>query len=55
MPQTKQVVFLMGRSGTFQLRDDIKSFGFEEKLGQYYVKGIIICITIPTRLMWPSI
>lgn len=38
MPQTKQVIFLMGRSGTFQLRDDIKSFGFEDKLGQYYVK-----------------
>lgn len=38
MPQTKQVIFLLDRSGSFKLRDDIKSFGFDEKLGQYYVK-----------------
>ena len=33
MPSTKQVIFLKG-----ELRDDIKSFGFDEKLGQYYVQ-----------------
>ena len=33
MPLTKQVIFLKG-----ELRDDIKSFGFDEKLGQYYVQ-----------------
>ena len=38
MPQTKQIIFLLDRSGSFKLRDDIKSFGFDEKLGQYYVK-----------------
>ena len=38
MPQTKQIIFLLDRSGSFKLRDDIKSFGFDEKIGQYYVK-----------------
>lgn len=38
MPQTKQIIFLLDRSGSFKLRDDIKSFGFDYKLGQYYVK-----------------
>ena len=33
MPSTKQVIFLKG-----ELRDDIKSFGFDEKSGQYYVQ-----------------
>ena len=26
------------RAGQFRLRDDIKSFGFDEKLGQYFVQ-----------------
>ena len=33
MPQPKPIIFLKGK-----LRDDIKSFGFNEKSGQYYVK-----------------
>lgn len=38
MPQIKQVIFLKDKSGEFKLRDDIKSFGFEGKRGQYYVQ-----------------
>lgn len=38
MPQIKQVIFLKDKSGEFRLRDDIKSFGFEGKRGQYYVQ-----------------
>lgn len=34
----KQIVFLKDKSGTFRLRDDIESFGFDERTGQYYVK-----------------
>lgn len=37
MPQTKQVVFLRDKSGAFKLRSDIKSFGYDEAKGQYYV------------------
>lgn len=33
MPQTKPIIFLKGK-----LRDDIKSFGFDERSGQYFVK-----------------
>lgn len=33
MPSIKPIIFLKGK-----LRDDIKSFGFDEKSGQYYVK-----------------
>ena len=33
MPSTKPIIFLKGK-----LRDDIKSFGFNEKSGLYYVK-----------------
>ena len=33
MPLTKQVIFLKG-----ELRDDIKSFGYDKKSGQYYVQ-----------------
>lgn len=38
MPQIKQIIFLKDKSGTFKLRDDIKSFGYEERRGQYYVQ-----------------
>lgn len=38
MPTTKQIVFLKDKAGAFLLRDDIKSFGFDERLGQYYVQ-----------------
>lgn len=38
MPQIKQVIFLKDKSGVFKLRDDIKSFGYEERRGQYYVQ-----------------
>ena len=38
MPQIKQIIFLKDSvSGKFRLREDIKSFGFDEKRGQYYV------------------
>ncbi len=37
MPQIKQIIFLKDRSGVFKLREDIKSFGYDEKRGQYYV------------------
>ena len=33
MPSTKPIIFLKG-----EFRDDIKSFGFDEKTGQYYVQ-----------------
>ena len=38
MSQIKQIVFLRDKSGVFKLRDDIKSFGFDERSGQYYVQ-----------------
>ena len=38
MPYTKQVIFLKDKSGVFKLRDDIKSFGYDERHGQYYVQ-----------------
>ena len=38
MPNKKQVVFLREKSGVFKLRTDIRSFGFNEKQGQYYVR-----------------
>lgn len=34
----KQIVFLKDKSGIFKLRDDIKSFGYDERTGQYYVQ-----------------
>lgn len=37
MSQTKQIVFLKDKSGVFRLRDDIQTFGFDQRLGQYYV------------------
>ena len=38
MPQIKQIIFLKDKSGVFKLRDDIKSFGYDERRGQYYVQ-----------------
>ena len=39
MPTIKQIVFLKDKSsGVFSLRDDIKSFGFNERSGLYYVQ-----------------
>ena len=38
MPSTKQIIFLKDKSGVFKLRDDITSFGYDEKLGQYFVQ-----------------
>ena len=38
MPIIKQIVFLKDKSGAFKLRDDIKSFGYDERTGQYYVQ-----------------
>lgn len=35
---TKRIIFLKDRVGQFRLRDDIKSFGFDEKHGQYFVQ-----------------
>ncbi len=34
----KQIIFLKDKSGVFKLRDDIKSFGYDERSGQYYVQ-----------------
>ena len=38
MTQIKQVLFLKDKSGVFKLRDDIKSFGYDERRGQFYVQ-----------------
>ena len=38
MSQIKQVIFLKDKSGAFKLRDDIKSFGFDDRRGQFYVQ-----------------
>ena len=38
MSTIKQIVFLKDKSGVFRLRDDIKSFGLDERTGQYYVQ-----------------
>lgn len=38
MPSIKQVIFLKDKSGVFKLRDDVKSFGYDERRGQYYVQ-----------------
>lgn len=38
MPTTKQIIFLKDKAGHFKLRSDIKSFGFNERLGRYYVQ-----------------
>lgn len=37
MPSVKQILFLKDKSGKYSLRSDVKSFGLDEKLGQYYV------------------
>lgn len=38
MPQIKQIIFLKDKSGAFKLRDDIKSFGYDERQDHYYVQ-----------------
>ena len=38
MPQIRQIIFLRDKSGTFRLRDDLNSFGYDERRGQYYVQ-----------------
>lgn len=38
MPQIKQVIFLRDKSGAFRLRDDIRSFGFDDRRGHFYVQ-----------------
>lgn len=38
MPQSKKIIFLKDKAGHFKLRSDIKAFGYEERLGQYYVQ-----------------
>ena len=38
MTQLKQIVFLRDQSGDFKLRDDIKTFGYDERRGQYFVQ-----------------
>lgn len=38
MPQIKQIIFLKDKSGAFKLRDDIKSFGYDERHDHYYVQ-----------------
>lgn len=40
MPQIKQIIFLKDKSGVFKLRDDIKSFGYDQRRGQYYVQFV---------------
>lgn len=40
MPQIKQIIFLRDKSGVFKLREDIKSFGYEERRKQYYVQFV---------------
>ena len=38
MPATKQIVFLKDKSGLFNLRDDLESFGYDERRKRYYVQ-----------------
>lgn len=38
MPTTKQIVFLKDKSGLFNLRDDLESFGYDERRKRYYVQ-----------------
>ena len=38
MPNTKQIIFLKDKTGVFKLREDLKSFGYDEQRGQYYVQ-----------------
>ncbi|MBR4213654.1 MAG: DUF2726 domain-containing protein [Bacteroidales bacterium] len=38
MTQIKQIVFLRDQSGDFKLRDDIKTFGYDERRGQFFVQ-----------------
>ena len=38
MPALKQIVFLKDNKGVFNLRDDLKSFGYDERRKQYFVQ-----------------
>ena len=38
MPHTNIIVFLRDKSGKFKLRTDIKSFGYDERQGHYFVR-----------------
>ena len=38
MPQGKQMIFLKDNSGSFRLRSDLKSFGYDEGHRKYYVQ-----------------
>jgi len=38
MPQSNQMVFLKDNSGSFRLRSDLKSFGYDEGNRKYYVQ-----------------
>lgn len=38
MPQVNQIIFLRDKSGVFNLRDDISSFGYDERRGKYFVR-----------------
>ena len=38
MSQINNIIFLKDKSGVFKLRDDLKSFGYDERLGQFYVQ-----------------
>ena len=38
MSLIKEVIFLKDKSGVFRLRDDINSFGYDKRRGQYYVQ-----------------
>ena len=40
MPQSKKIIFLKDKSGHFRLRSDIRSFGYDERLGLYYVQFV---------------
>ena len=37
MPTTNRIIFLVGKTGLFELRSDIKSFGYDTRLNKYYV------------------
>ena len=38
MTQLKQIIFLKDKTEGFKLRSDIKTFGFDQRRGQYYVQ-----------------
>lgn len=53
MPSTKQLLFLKDNAGHFKLRSDVKSFGYDDRTGQYYViflKGDKVLYYNPDRV-----